>query len=116
MKEFKYMTPLQAFIILFGAGSLGILSFSPNLLPCHQLGNVGDGLCTFAKEYNNGLKTAFFVLVFIHILEGLVAWKLSRDLEYNTLDQMKWLLQTLYGGIFSLRPLMKIKAGAKKQA
>ncbi|CAB4014106.1 Hypothetical predicted protein [Paramuricea clavata] len=69
-----------------------------------------------AEEYNNGIKTLYFVIVFIHVLEALVAWKISRDLQFNTFDQMKWVLQTFYGGVFSLGHLVRIKAAAKKQA
>ena len=41
---------------------------------------------------------------------------LFRDLQFSVSNQIKWFLQTFYGGFLSLKYLWRMTAATKKQA
>ncbi|XP_028401662.1 uncharacterized protein LOC114524698 [Dendronephthya gigantea] len=112
---FKYMKVRHVILVFILWTICHVLAFHQNLLPCEQLGDLGDYFCHLAKDHHHRLKIVYYVLLAIHILETIIALKLSRDLQFNVFDQMRWSLQTFYGGYFSLGRLVRMKARVKKQ-
>ncbi|XP_046853596.1 transmembrane protein 254-like isoform X1 [Xenia sp. Carnegie-2017] len=85
-----------------------VLSFFPKVLPCQQLGEMGDVFCYYVKEYNYLIKVVYIAVIAIHVLESLYSWVLSSNLGCSLWDQMKWFLQTFIVGYFSLSIIRKM--------
>ncbi|XP_046853597.1 transmembrane protein 254-like isoform X2 [Xenia sp. Carnegie-2017] len=107
-KKFRSVSLFEWMLGISWIVSHGVLSFFPKVLPCQQLGEMGDVFCYYVKEYNYLIKVVYIAVIAIHVLESLYSWVLSSNLGCSLWDQMKWFLQTFIVGYFSLSIIRKM--------
>jgi hypothetical protein len=102
---FQSVNPLWYIACDGGLLQLGILTFWPNLTPYEYLGLFGQFNKYLAYNHHSLLLIIFWIAIFLHIFEAILARQLCQRLNIDSKNSRKWFIQTLLLGYVSLGKL-----------
>jgi hypothetical protein len=111
-KFFQPVNPLWYPACDGGLLQLGVLAFWPNIMPYEYMGLFGQFLKHLAYSYHYTLINVFWIAIFLHVFEAIVAIRLCKKLNMDSDTTRRWFIQTLLLGYVSLG---KLRAHAAKK-
>jgi hypothetical protein len=110
---FQAVNPLWYLACDGGLLQLAILTFWKNIMPYDYLGFFGRFTKYLAFNYHSLLLTIFWIAIFLHVFEALIARRLCQKLKIDSQNSRKWFIQTLLLGYVSLGKLRRYAAKKK---
>ncbi|XP_070539458.1 transmembrane protein 254-like [Ptychodera flava] len=96
----------MVFVVL-GLGFFTITVFKPEIIPYGSLGPFGNFVKNLVDNYPQALYKGYILALALHVGEGFLTQSIcsSKGITDGT-TRLKWFMQTLFFGIFSLYHLL----------
>jgi hypothetical protein len=113
---FQAVNPLWYLACDGGLLQLAILTFWKDTTPYEYLGFFGRFMKYLAFNQHPLLVTVFWISIFLHVFEAILARRLCQKLKIDPKNSQKWFIQTLLLGYVSLGKLRRYAANKKRQS
>jgi hypothetical protein len=113
---FQAVNPLWYLACDGGLLQLGILTFCKNLTPYEYFGFFGQFMKYLAFNQHLLLVIVFWISMFLHVFEAMLARRLCKKLKIDPESSRKWFIQTLLLGYVSLGKLRRYAAKKERHS
>ena len=113
---FQAANPLWYIACDGGLLQLAILTYWRNIMPYEYLGVFGQFTKYLAYNHHSLLVTIFWISMFLHVFEAILARRLCKKLNIDSKNSQKWFIQTLLLGYVSLGKLRRHAAKKERKS
>ena len=99
---FQATNPIWYLLCDGGLLQLGILTFCPYIMPYESLSLYGQFTKYLAYNQHYLLLTTFWIAIFLHVFESIIALRVCKKLNMDSNTTQKWFTQTFLLGYVSL--------------